>query len=359
MKILLLVTGLGMGGAEHVVVNLADTLVKHGHYIKIAYLTGEALVVPQHDNIEVIPINITLGINLPNRLLKLRKLILDFKPDVVHSHMFHANVLSRLIRLITPIPRLICTAHSNNEGGKGRMLIYRLTDRLADISTNVSEDAVREFIAKGAVKPGRMVAIPNGVDIVIFKYSLIAREKIRENFNIKDKKIILAVGRFNIAKDYPNLLKAVSLLKIKRQDFIILIAGDGPLKFELQQLVIEFEINNYVKFLGIRRDIPDLMSAADIFVLSSAWEGFGLVVAEAMACERMVVATNCGGIKEVVGECGIIVETKNSAMLADRLDIALNMRINERNVLGLEARKRIIDNYSLESNVNAYLKLYS
>ena len=101
------------------------------------------------------------------------------------------------------------------------------------------------------------------------------------------------------------------------------------------------------------------MSASDAFVLSSSWEGFGLVVAEAMACERVVVATDCGGVSEVVGSNGFLVEPKNSILLAEALNKALDLSDHERSNIGVAARQRIIDNFSLEANVDAYFKLYS
>lgn len=137
------------------------------------------------------------------------------------------------------------------------------------------------------------------------------------------------------------------------------IAGDGPLKDDLKQRIDELNLTDVIQFLGIRRDIPSLMSAADVFVLSSAWEGFGLVVAEAMATERVVVATDCGGVSEVVGSEGFLVEPSNSVLLMQALAEALSLSNEERTNIGINARKRIVDNYSLSANVEAYLELYS
>lgn len=359
MKILLVIAGLGMGGAEHVVVNLADELVKLGHTVKIAYLTGFVLVSPKSPEIEIISIG-TIGIeNFFKAYFNLRSIVKKFKPDVVHSHMYHSNILSRLLRLTISVPKVISTAHNTNEGGRFRMLAYRLTDSLADISTNVSEQAVSEFVIRGAVKTGRMIAIPNGIDTNKFYFSSSERDRTRKDLAVEEKNILLiSVGRLNKQKDYPNLLNAVSLLKELRQDFKVIIVGDGPLKSELYSLVKKLSLESYVEFLGIRSDIPSLMSAADIFVLPSAWEGFGLVVAEAMACERLVVATDCGGVSEVVGPNGLLVEPRNSIVLAQELNTALSMNKQTRLEIGSAARQRIINNYSLDVNVDAYLNLY-
>lgn len=358
MKVLLVITGLGMGGAEHVVVNLADELVNRGHEVKIAYLSGPGLVLPSNENIEVIALNMNGYKKIIPTYLKLNKLIKFFKPDVVHSHMFHANILTRLLKISTKIPRLISTVHTNHEGGKTRMLAYRITDKLADISTNVSDDAVSTFIRKGAVKTGRMVNVTNGIDIRKFSFDKTARKKIRTEMSIENEKVLLSVGRLDTSKDYPNLLNAIYILNKNRQDFKLFIVGDGPLKHDLEQLTKKLKINNVVEFIGIRRDVHSLMSASDVFVLPSAWEGFGLVVAEAMSCERVVVATDCGGVAEVIGDAGVTVQPRNSKQLASELNKALDMNEEESSVLGCKARQHIVNNYSLNDNVNSYLELY-
>lgn len=358
MKVLLVITGLGMGGAENVVVNLADELVKRGHTVKIAYLTGPALVLPANPNVEVISIGMTGAKSFLTAYFKLRNVINKFQPNVVHSHMVHANILSRLMRLTVKMPKLICTVHSTYEGGRLRMLAYRLTDKLADISTNVSEEAVAAFVSKDAVKPGRMLAVANGIDTVKFSFNSSERERLRKELKITDQKMLLAVGRLDTEKDYPNLLNAIYLLKKKRQDFKVFIVGDGPLKSELIQLLESLQLADCVEFLGIRRDVAQLMSAADVFVLSSAWEGFGLVVAEAMACERVVVATDCGGVKEVVGDAGVLVSVQNPVALVDGINTVLDMSEGELSKEGAAARENIIGKYSLGANTTRYIELY-
>lgn len=354
----MIITGLGMGGAEHVVVNLADALVKQGHKVMIAYLTGEILVRPQDPNVDVVAIGMSSARNIASAYIKLRNSVRDFKPDVVHSHMVHANILARLLRLSIKIPRLICTAHNSNEGSRFRTLAYRLTDCLADISTNVCYEAVAASIAKGAVKKGRMVSIPNGIDTTKFKFDAEARVSIRKELNVGNIHMVLAVGRLEPQKDYPNLMSAVASLKQKRQDFKVFIAGHGPLRGELEVLAQALDVDKYFTFLGIRRDIPALMSAADTFVLSSAWEGLPLVIGEAMACEREIVATDCGGVKEILGDAGMLVDAKDPDALSNALDQSLSHTTEYRVELGAKARRRILDEYSLEATVAKYLNLY-
>lgn len=349
-----------MGGAEQVVVHLADALAAKGHEIRIAYMTGSAVVLPKNPGIQLINLAMRSKADVVSALFKFRSLLRGFQPDVVHSHMVHANIFARLARLVAPMSRLISTAHSSNEGGKLRMLAYRLTDALADISTNVSEDAVEAFIKAKAARPGRMVALHNGVAINAFAFNAKARMQVRQSLLMgEDCRLLLAVGRLHDAKDYPSLFNALTLLPAGHSNYRLCIAGDGPLRQHLQALVLDLGLADRVSFLGVRRDIPDLMSAADIFVLSSAWEGFPMVVMEAMASERVLVATDCGGVREAVGDAGFLVKPKDAKALARALQAALELGVSESATLGRAARQRMADKYSLDATVEKWLQLYA
>lgn len=362
MKVLFVISGLGIGGAEHQVLELADRMSTRGHQIQIAYLAGLACLMPNNPDIMVIPINISKSpLGFICGYLRLRRLISDFKPDVVHSHMVHANLLTRLERLTTKIPKLICTAHSTTEGGRLRMFAYRLTDSLADIFSNVSNEAVEAFESNGAAPRGRMMAVYNGIDTKKFSPDSLRRDDLRDKFKLDSEKIILAIGRLLEPKDYPNLLRAFSNVAGKTGSAKLWIVGDGPLRKSLESMTIGLGLSKRVTFLGMRsnNDIPDLLRAADVFVLSSAWEGFGLVVAEAMATEKVVVATDSGGVKELVDDCGLLVPPKNSEALSNALEIALNMSSEQAKMLGEKARQRIIENFNLDYAVDRWIEIYS
>lgn len=357
MNVLLVTTCLEVGGAEKVVCNLADSLDKRGYRVKVVYLKGQVRLKPQSSKVGIECLdfeNIFAGVSA---IFRLKKIIKEFKPDVVHSHLFHANLLCRLSRILTKIPKLITTAHNSNEEGDYRMLLYRLTDHLTDMTTNVSQEAVDVFISEKAVRKNRIVCIHNGIDTNKFSYQSQSRRVIFDELGIAETtKLLVAVGRLDPAKDYPNLIKALSLLKTGNVHLVIV--GSGPLKESLRKLTLNLNLEKKITFFGLRYDIPEIMSAADLFILSSAWEGFGLVVAEAMACERNVIATDCGGVKEVVGECGVVIPSKNSSMLASAIDSGLfveSLRLEENGKL---ARDRIISLYSLESTTEKYMSLY-
>ena len=352
MKILYVITGLVLGGAEKVVIDLADQMNALGHNVKIAYLTGEVIIKPSSPDIEIIALHLNSVKDFLSASKKYRKLVKSFRPDVVHAHMVHANIFARLNRTVFSIPKLICTAHSSNEGGKVRMLAYRLTNHLSDINTNVSQEATQAMINKGAFTKSSVITVSNGINLNRFKNKpkSIRREKNTLNF--------IAVGRFTDAKAYPNLVNAFAILKNNNRAINLTIVGDGELRSQIESLIKELNLDKDITLLGRRSDIPELLSQADIFVLASKFEGFGLVVAEAMACECYVVATDSGGVAEVMGDTGHLVPIQDSQALADALQNAIALSVEDRTQNNEKARARVEQLFSLETSVKRWLELY-
>ena len=159
-------------------------------------------------------------------------------------------------------------------------------------------------------------------------------------------------------KDYPNLLKAFAKLHEAHLPAKLWIAGDGDLLVQLQDLSRALGVHNHVRFLGMRTDIPELLNAADVFVLPSRFEGFGIVVAEAMATEKVVVATDCGGVKEVLGSCGFLVRPGDSEELAGALRDALLLGDEKAKEIGRQARRRVETFFSIEAIADRWAELY-
>lgn len=360
MRIALLITSLGVAGAERLVVDLADRFASLGHSVLVIYLTGNAEVLPLHPGVAVLGAGMTRSpTSLLKALLAVRRAVRSFKPDVVNSHLVHASLFARLLRMTMRTPKLVSSAHNMDEGGgRARMLAYRMSDWLVDISTNVSDEAVAAFVSRGAVKPGRMVTIHNGIDVQKFRFMPQARDELRRTLGCVDGKLLLAVGRFHELKDYPNLIRAFAAIRDRRTGVKLAIAGDGPLRGEVEAMANSLGVMDDVCLLGVRHDVAELMSACDVFVLSSASEGFGLVVAEAMACERIVVATDCGGVREVVGHAGLLVPPQDSEKLASAILSAVDLDPATASVIGQNARQRVETLYSLDNAAQKWLALY-
>ncbi len=358
MKILYVITGLGLGGAEKVVCDLADNMSNLGHKVTLVYLVGEALVAPKSSNIDIIFLD--LKNNPISALFKFIKILKFKKPDVVHSHMYHANIFSRVARLFKPFPKLICTSHSDFEGGRIRMLIYSLTSPLMTISTNVSEQAKNRLVAAGAVNPNKMLVINNSVDIESFKKNDNYKYQYRKYFNLKEDEIcLLAVGRFHPAKDYRTLIKVFNQLNSKEKNIRLFIVGDGDLRASIEEEIKFFSLEDKVSLLGIRHDIPQLMNMCDIFISTSAWEGFGLVLAEAMACSKRVVVSKTAGFMEILGENSkYLIEVGNINEFSKVIEDLIHLNQEQVKFIEDENRKIIENRFSSEIIISKWLQLY-
>lgn len=267
--------------------------------------------------------------------------------------MVHANIFARLCRLNIPMKKLICTAHSTNEGGTFRMFLYRLTNKLADINSNVSNEATDRFIAKKAFS-NNAITTYNGIDLTKFVFQK------KSTLHSSKKLQLISVGRLNDAKDYPNLLHALTILiKTTTIDFQLKIVGDGSEEHNILDLTQQLNLENHVELLGRRDDIPDLLHQADIFILSSRYEGFGLVVAEAMACGCFVVATDCGGVKEVLGDTGILVPPSDHKALANAIDQAMHLSPDQILLNNQKALAHVQKNFDLKTVTTQWLEIYA
>lgn len=362
MKIVYVITGLSIGGAEKQVCLLADKMAERGNEVSLISLGKNADTLPDNNSVKVHQMFLSKNpLSFFKTLLKVRAIVKSLNPDVVHSHLFHANIFCRFLRCTTPLKFLISSSHSRYEGGTLRMFLYKITSPLSDLVTNVSDDAVRENIRKKIVRPGKIISVANGIDTSKFQFIPVARKKINDEFSFSaDLILMLAVGRFTEAKDYPNLLESFRILVDSKhhENLRLLIAGNGELFEQIYDLRRNLNLESYVYFLGIRNDIPELMSAVDIFIMSSAWEGLPLVIGEAMSCNCLIVTTNCGGVAEILGDCGTIVSVSSPSNLADGVIQTLALNDAERKELKNKARTRVEEKFSINAVVDNWLCIY-
>jgi glycosyltransferase involved in cell wall biosynthesis len=293
-------------------------------------------------------------------LLEARRFLRDFRPDLLHSHSFHANMAARVLRLVVPSIRIVSTVHNVYEGGWWRMLAYRVTDGLASRTTAVSHAAAERFVRLNAVDRRKCVVVTNGIDTAAFTPDSVRRERIRAEMGVNTEFVWLAAGRIAPAKDYPNLLRASAQLRQSRTDARLWIAGEGagPELDSIVRLQTELGLSDSVRWLGLRRDLQDLLDAADGFVLSSAWEGMPLAVGEAMAMEKTVVATDVGGVRELVGETGAIVPPGDPQALAQAMQSVMEKTPEDLRNIGRTARTRIFANFNIDERASEWEALY-
>lgn len=360
---MLVTTSLMRGGAETQVFLLARTLAQRGHAVHIVSMRPPEAY---QDDLETLGIAFTsLGMRSgrpdPRGLVRLARVVRAWRPDVVHSHMVHANLLARLTRPLAPMPVLITTAHNLTEGARWRELAYRLTDRLATLSTNVCQAAVDRFIAVGAVPAGRMRFVPNGLESAAFAPDPERRARTREALRLGERFCWLAVGRLDAQKDYPTMLAATAEAVREHPTLTVLVVSDGPERASLEAACVGLGFDDeQVRFLGARSDVPDLMRAADAYLMSSAWEGLPMVLLEASAAHLPIVATDVGGNADIVlPECtGLLVPAGDPASLAAAMTRVMALAPKTRAAWGAAGAGYVDEHFRLDRVVDTWEALY-
>jgi glycosyltransferase involved in cell wall biosynthesis len=362
MRILFLSTSMGMGGADKQLQSAAQELRSRGHEVLIVSLTslGPMGLEAQSLGIPTESLEMRRGFPDPRGLFRLVQLARAWKPDILHSHMVHANLMARALRLLVPIPVMVATIHNIYEGGPLWMAAYRLTNRLVDHMTIVSQAAADRFIGEGIVPREMLKVVPNGVDSDQFRVPAAARASLRRSLEVDGWFVWLAVGRFEIAKDYPNMLRAFVRIRERQPRAVLLLVGRGSLQAETEALAQELGLGNAVRFLGVRRDVPEIMSAADGYLMSSAWEGMPMVLLEAAAAGLPIVATRVGGNHEVVheGETGFLVPPRDSEALGQAGLRLMELTEAQRRAMGERSRELIRAHYSLSRVAEQWEDLY-
>ncbi len=365
MRIVYVLTSVGIGGAERQTLTLAARMADRGHQVHLIVLRTLSEQWPTALPVFHLDMRKSAWSTAVN-LLRVRRLLRDRQADIVHTHGFHANIFARVLRMLGSRPPLLSTVHNVYEGGWPRMLAYRLTDALSTRTIAVSEAVARRFIARKAVSATRCVVVPNAIEIAAYLPNAARRATLRAAMGVEEDFVWLAAGRISPAKDYPNLLRAFARVyaaahrHAARPQTRLWIAGASRERAEepLQRLAAELGISDCVDWLGLRRDLPALLDSADGFVSSSAWEGMPLAVAEAMAMEKPVVATDAGGVRELVGDAGVVVPAHDATALAGAMIEMMQEPMEVRVAWGRAARQRIAAQFSMETRAAEWESLY-
>ena len=253
----------------------------------------------------------------------LRKLIREgWRPDVIHAHVYSAGVPAVLLGKRYDIP-VVVTEHSS-EFPRGRMrglnkLKAKFAFERASLVCPVSENLKKHIESYGI--RARFHVVPNVVDTSLFSPNSNTTNEVRDG-----RKHILLVALLSPVKGVPYLLEALAHLKANREDFVLNIVGDGPNKSEYEALAHELRLRNVVRFHGLKtkQEVAELMKRCDFFVLPSLFETFGVVLIEALACGKPVIATDIGGPSEIVTEeVGKLVPPRDPEALTEVIDYML------------------------------------
>lgn len=346
-----------MGGAEMLVSLLAKTLQSRGWTVGVVSMVRPLFFVDelQASGVEVFSLDMTPGLANPAALWRLAKIYRNWRPQVVHSHMYHANLLARCMRILFPHIALVSSAHNIDEtnGSLLRYWLYRSTRFASSFMTNCAQGPFDHFVQLGLIAEHKGAPVYNGIDTNKLVPSPSARVATRRQLKLPtDIFVWCAAGRFVEQKDYPNLLAALALLKQKTtMPFKVILAGSGDLLPDIRQMTHQYDLSNLVEFLGVRTDLSAIFNAADGFVMSSKSEGLPMVLLEAMALQKICVATEVGAIGEALGTVckDLIVAPSNPAQLAQAMYNVMHLLPVERHRLEQLSRATVMARFEIQN----------
>ncbi len=373
-RIAQIVTRMDVGGVPDHVLTLIGEL-KRDH--EITLLTGE---VDEHNaaaldalGIEIVRLPAFRRLPDPTRdaklVLSLARLMRERRFDLVHTHRSKAALAGAVAaRLVNPRPRLVNTAHIlgslafSNPVVRGffgvydRVLLGSATDAVIVVSEAIRDKAC----GLGVIPPSRIHAVQNGILTDRLKVEPGRAAARRAEFGAgPDDVLVVNVARLVPWKGLEMLIDALAILAPGRPNLRTVIVGDGPLRAALEERAAAKRVTDRVVFAGVRRDVPEILAAADIFALPSIAEGMPIAVLEAMASGLPIVSTAIDGVPEVVtdGEVGLLVRTREPADFAERLD-ALVIDEARRRRLGAAARQRVETVFSARRMAQNTAKVY-
>lgn len=286
------------------------------------------------------------------------------KIDVIHAHQYTPFFYSAVARILAGFgPKLVFTEHgrhfpdvvSRKRRLANRWVLSRLTQRV----NAVCEFSRQSLATSDGFDLDHIEVIENGIDAAHY-VEPVDRRELRARLGLDQHRRYLAcVARFHPVKDHATLLRAFARLAPTHPEVELLLVGDGPLRADLEQQVRQLQLDSRVRFLGVRRDVPDLLRAVDLFCMTSVSEAASLTVLEAMAAGLPVVVTRVGGNPELVRHeiDGLLVSSRDPEAIADALARLLHEPML-RAALGEAGRQRVRERFLLEHTVEAYGRLY-
>lgn len=366
MKVLHVSTTISRGGAENHLVELIEGLIAADQELEMrcAYLKGHPYWAARFAELGVATSDLGMAFNgAPMPIFRLRRLIREFTPDIVHAHGTHAEFYTfAALRFLPHRPRLVVSRHEE------RLRFFKKPGfRLFD---NAITDAAQGFIAiSEAVRNldvQRQPRLAGKMRVIHYGFTPPAprteeAQEIRRDWCPEERgTLITTLARFVPEKSLDTLIRAVAILKTRSdRPFVVALVGRGPLEATLRKLANDLGVERLIVWPGFREDVPEILAATDVFTLPSRCEGFGLVLLEAMAASLPIVASRVSAIPEIVreGETGFLFEAGNVEELADRLQRLIEDEAL-RGQFGRAGKARLVTDFSPHKMVRQTMEFY-
>lgn len=382
LRVTHVITGLGQGGAEAVLFRLATYPDQAVHHTVVS-LTDEGIYGERlrAAGITVHTLGMARGRVSVGGVLKLRRLLAEQQPDAVQTWMYHADLIGGIAARLAGVRAIAwgirnSGAHLQRSSRSARWVLKlcaMLSGRIPAAIVCAARDAAVRHKQYG-YRADRLVVIANGYDLSRYQPDAYARQRMRDQWQVGDDVAVIgSVARWDPLKDHANLLGAVAALlrdqastpsdgaastpTLSRTALRCALVGRGmsPDNAELGALIDRLGLREQVLLLGPSDDVPAVMNALDIHVLSSCAEGFPNVVAEAMACGTPCVVTDVGDAGHIVGQTAQVVPPENASALAQGIAQTLHaITEHGREVVGEPGRARVLAEFDLAHMVAAY-----
>lgn len=368
IRVMHLIVGLGTGGAETNLYRLVKGIDRSTFENIVVCLlppgpVGDAI---EECGVPVRSLRLIRGVPNPIAILKLARLIREWKPDILQTWMYHADLLGGITAKILSSPPVVWNIRASDiipSSSARTVAAARLCARLSSllpariISCSI---AGRDSHVRMGYEPSRLEVIFNGYDSNYYRPDPGAAAALRNELNIPEHtgKLIAMIARYHPVKDHACFLAAAHEVHIQAPHVCFILCGEG-ITWENQELVGEIDrygLRTSVFLLGGRADVNKIMAAASLVVSSSSSEGFPNVLAEAMACGTMCVATDVGDSRQIIGDTGFLVPPQHPKELASAIVRALQEPASAEALQN--PRNRIISNFSIEGTIRKYESLY-
>ncbi len=365
VRVLHVITSLDMGGAQKHLLALVKGLRRKGHVADVAFFKNPTLVHSFEETGATVYDLSTRATFSPMLLPKIAGILHRGGYQVVHTHLLKADCYGTLAGVLAGTPVRIASKHNDERALLNPVvaIVHGLISRLNHRVTVLS-DYVGQYVASvGRVDERRLTRVYYGLPPTA--PSAKTRESLRAELGIPgDAPLAASVGRLTEQKGLIYLLEAMALVRQRLPEARLLVVGDSQdgrdeYKRQILELRNHLGLSEAVIFTGVRDDVPDIMAAADLFVMASLWEGFGLVFLEAMAAGKPVVATRVSAVPEVVedGRTGLLVPPKDPKALADAMSTMLT-DVERARQMGEAGLIRLRERFTEDRMVNEVEQIY-
>jgi L-malate glycosyltransferase len=365
--VLQIIHGFIEGGSERQMIQMVTLLQESGDYrVHVGSLSTGGVLRPLIERLQVpiidLPLTSFYDANMVRQTRRFVSYLKQHQIGIVHSHDFYSNIFAMTgASLARTRGRVASKRETTGTRTKAQTIVERNAFKLAH-AVVANAAAVKEQLIGEGVNKDKIAVIYNGIDLTRFDQNgtrddALARLNLE---SIRGRPVITMVANFEYrVKDHPMLLRTAQRVTREVPEAIFVIAGEGELRAETEQLAAELGVKDWCLFTGRCASVPDLLAASDICLLTSQAEGFSNSILEYMAAGCAVVATNVGGASEAIveGETGHLVNSGDDATMAARI-VELLRNPDRRTQMGLNGRRVVEERFSLQSRLSNTSALY-